>query len=341
MSVLGLILSNLHDGDLSLLTARRTMGAVPFGGRYRLIDFPLSALVAAGVRDVRVIAHRNYHSLMEHIGSGKDWGLARHTGGVTVLPPYSIAYANPVENYSTRMRSLMSIRGLFDRVEADTVLCLECDAVSVPDLTTFLAAHKASGRPMTIGTRNDTPLHVFAAQTAFLREQLKTAESAHYTSFWLDVVERQKEKGNVATYAFRNRFFLLRSMADYYELHMRLVREPDVLAELLQNPERPVLTKERYAPPVKYGENAAVENALIADGCVVEGSVRDAVLFPGVRVGRDCVVENAVLMRDCVLTGRVRFSTGVVGRGACLYDRVELHGHPALPLFVDEQSILH
>ena len=341
MNVLGLILSNLHDGDLSLLTARRTMGAVPFGGRYRLIDFPLSAMVAAGVRDVRVIAHRNYHSLMEHIGSGKDWGLARHTGGVTVLPPYSIAYANPVENYSTRMRSLMSIRGLFDRVEAETVLCCECDAVSAPDLGAFLAAHKASGLPMTIGMRNDTPLHVFAVETAFLREQLKAAETAHYVSFWLDVVERQRRAGNVATYAFRDRFFLLRSMADYFGLHMRLVKEADVAAELLQNPERPVLTKEIYAPPVKYGEHAAVENALVADGCVVEGTVRNAVLFPGVRVGRDCVVENAVLLPNCRLTGRVRFSTGIVGRGACLYDRVELHGHPAVPLFVEEQSILH
>ncbi len=341
MKVLGLILSNLHDGDLPALTARRTMGAVPFGGRYRLIDFPLSAMVAAGVRDIRVIAHRNYHSLMEHIGSGKDWGLARHTGGVTVLPPYSIAYANPVENYSTRMRSLMSVRGLFDRAEADTVLCMECDAVSTPDLAAFLAAHKASGAPMTVGMRKDTPLHVFAAQTAFLREQLKTAEAAHYVSFWLDVVERQKKAGNVATYAFGNRFFLLRSMTDYHALHMRLVREDDVRAELLENGECPVLTKERYAPPVKYGEAAAVENVLIADGCVVEGSVKNAVLFPGVRVGRDCTVENAVLMRDCVLTGRVRFSTGVVGQGACLYDRVELHGHPDMPLFVEERSILH
>ena len=341
MKVLGLVFSNLHDGDLPQLTSRRTMGAVPFGGRCRLIDFPLSALVAADVHDIRVIAHRNYHSLMEHIGSGKDWGLARHTGGVTVLPPYSIAFANPVENYSSRLRSLMSIRGLFERVEADTVLCCECDAVATPDFSAFLAAHRAGGKPMTIGVRNDTPLHIFAADIAYLRECLREAESERFVSFWQDIVLRQQEKGRVATYAFPNRFFLIRSFAAYYDLHMRLVTEPDVFAELFGNGACPVLTKETYAPPVKYGAAAEVENAVVADGCVVEGTVKNAVLFRGARVGQGCTVENAVLLPNCRLTGRVRFSTGVIGKGACLYDRVELHGHPAMPLYVEEQSILH
>jgi len=341
MRILGLIFSNLHDGDLPQLTKRRTMGAVPFGGRCRLIDFPLSAMVAAGVRDVRVIAHRNYHSLMEHVGSGKDWGLARHTGGVTVLPPYSIAFANPVENYTSRLFTLMSMRGLFERTEADTVLCCECDAVATPDLGAFLAAHRAAAVPMTIGVRNDTPLHVFAADIGFLRERLKEAETEHFSSFWLDIVERQKDRGNVATYVFPNRFFLVRSFAAYFDLHMRLVKESDVFEELFCNEACPVLTKETYAPPVKYGDGSEIADAAVAEGCVVEGSVKNAVLFRGAYVGHGCAVENAVLLPNCRLTGRVRFATGVVGRDACLYDRVELHGHPAMPLFVEEGSVLH
>ena len=194
---------------------------------------------------------------------------------------------------------------------------------------------------MTVGVRNDTPLHIFASDIGFLHERLKEAERERFTSFWQDVILRQTEQGHVATYAFPDRFFLVRSFAAYFALHMRLVTEPDVFAELFENDACPVLTKETYAPPVKYGDEADAENALIADGCVVEGSVKNAVLFRGAYVGKGCAVENAVLLPHCRLTGRVHFAGGVIGSGACLYDRVELHGHPAMPLFVAERSILH
>jgi len=120
MSVAGLILSNLHDTELSPLTGKRTTGAVPFGGRYRLIDFPLSAMVGTGITRIYVVAHHNYQSLMEHIGSGKDWDLARHNGGIHILPPYNAAYANPAESYESRMRTLVSVRGMVERMEGNT-----------------------------------------------------------------------------------------------------------------------------------------------------------------------------------------------------------------------------
>ena len=345
MNVAGLIFSNLHDSDLPALTAKRTMGAVPFGGRYRLIDFPLSAMVNAGLTHISIIAHHNYQSLMEHIGSGKDWDLARHTGGIRIVPPFSAAFANPDETYDSRMETLLSVRGLIDRITEEHVLFCDCDVVGVPDLTSLIEAHRTGGLPITLGTEKtaaDDPaaLHIWIARTDFLRDILREAKERHYTSFHRDVMRREMMKGNVSTHAFSERFFRLRSLAEYYRLQMLLATDVDVRHELLETPNRPIFTKIQNLPPVKYGAEAEVCDALIADGCVIEGSVKSSIIFPGVHVGRGCVVENAVLMENCHLVGHARVGSVILDKNVSLGEGVELHGHATLPFFVEEGRLI-
>ncbi len=347
MSVAGLILSNLHDGDLSPMTAKRTTGAVPFGGRYRLIDFPLSAMVGMGITRVYVVAHHNYQSLMEHIGSGKDWDLARHNGGIHILPPYNAAYANPAESYESRMRTLVSVRGMIERMEEEHVLCCDCDAVGMPNFAAFVDAHKKSGLPMTMGTAQGEgmgdfgSLHVWIAKTSFLRDLLRRAEEARYTSFYGEVVRREAARGNVGTYHFPERFFRLRSVSDYYRLHMLIASDNAVRRALMEGDGCPLLTKAQNLPPVKYGKGAEVERSLIADGCVIEGKVCNSVLFRGVYVGPECVVENAVVLERSSLTGRARVSGAILDKNVILGGNVVLSGHPSLPFFVEEGRVIN
>lgn len=346
MSVAGLILSNLHDAKLPALTAKRTMGAVPFGGRYRLIDFPLSAMVAAELSQIFVIAHHNYQSLMEHIGSGKDWDMARHKGGIHIVPPFSAAYANPVESYDSRIASLVSIRGLVDRIEEEYVLCCDCDAIGVPDFSAFIAAHKESGFAMTVGCeKKESPyafgdLHIWIARTDFLREVLREAQERHFESFYIDVVRRQAGKGNVNTYAFEENFYRLHSLSEYYRLHMLLVKDGEVRRDLLESTKRPIFTKIQNSPPAKYGKEANVLRSLIADGCVIEGTVKNSVLSRGVHVGRDCVVENAVILERCRLSDKAHVSGVILDKGVMLGGNTHLSGHPALPFFVEEGKVI-
>ena len=341
MSVLGVIFSNLHDNELPKLTARRTMGAVPFGGKYRLVDFPLSAMVGAGITDIRVIAHHNYQSLMEHVGSGKDWDLARRTGGIQIVPPYSAAYRNKSESYDSRMETLFSIKGMLWGTEAEDVLFCDCEIVGTPDLTAMLRAHRESGLPLTVAAPfGDTPLHIFVAKRDFLKGLLEDAEARGATSFFGDVVAVQKKLCNVHTYRFTNRFFLLHSLNEYYALHMALLKEDGVREELLCNPDFPLYTKAYPTAPVKYGKEACVKNSLVADGCVIEGEVINSVLFRGVHVGRGCVVENAVLLDGCSLSGGARFSAGIIDKNAQLSGHVVLHGHRTLPVFVEEGRVV-
>ncbi len=341
-NVTGIIFSNLHDGDIPMLTGKRTMGAVPFGGRYRLVDFPLSAMVNAGVTDVRVIAHHNYQSLMEHVGAGKDWDLARRIGGIRIVPPFSRAYATASECYDTRIESFLSIKGQLERITTPDILCADCDVVGTPDFAALIKAHRASGAGLTVGTASraedvpDLSLHIFVAKTDFLRAVLREAEEKRFTSFQVDVIERESKKGNVAHFHFDNRFFRIGSLADYYALHMLLVENEGVLAELLENKAAPVYTAVHSAPPVKYGKDAFVRSSLVADGCVINGEVKNSVLFGGVFIGEGCVVENAIVMENCKITENSRLSFGVLDKNAALFGGATLHGHKTLPLFVEE-----
>lgn len=342
MSVAGFILSNLHDKELPDLTKKRTMGAVPFGGRYRLVDFPLSAMVNAGLSRIYVVAHHNYQSLMEHIGSGKDWDMARHNGGIHILPPYSAAYANPLENYTSRLQSLISVRGVVERIEEEHVLCCECDVLGSYDFSDLIRAHKSSGLPMTlaVGEEEREKIHIWIASTSFLREALREAQALGYTSFYEDVVRRALAKGQVGSYRFTQRLYRLGSLPAYYRLHMQLACSKEMREDLLECGARPLLTKTQNSPPVKYGKGARVSSSLIADGCVIEGTVINSVLSRGVRVGPNCVVENSVIMERCHLSGHARLNVAVLDKNVSLGGNAALCGHPTLPFFVEEGRVL-
>jgi len=128
MTVAGIIFSNLHDKNVPELTRQRTMASVPFACRYRLIDFALSNMVNAGITNISVIAHYNYHSLMYHIGSGKDWDLARRSGGIRILPPFITAYANNTNTlYDSRLEALKSVSHSIAQIKEDLVVVSDCD----------------------------------------------------------------------------------------------------------------------------------------------------------------------------------------------------------------------
>lgn len=154
MSVQGIIFSNLHDKNIPELTHRRTMASVPYAGRYRLIDFTLSNMVNSGITDVSVITHYNYQSLMDHIGAGKDWDLARRSGGIKILPPYISAFANNQNAlYNSRMEALKSINYSLSRFNSDYVVLSDCDIICNIDLNDMINDHIANNADITVATK--------------------------------------------------------------------------------------------------------------------------------------------------------------------------------------------
>ena len=145
--VLGIVFSNMHDDRMGDLTMVRTMGSVPYGGRYRLVDFALSNMVNAGIRDVGMITKSNYHSLMDHVGSGREWDLARKIGGLTILPPYARAGAGM---YRGNLDAISNIYAFLASSKAKYVLLCDCDVVANIDYNAMLAEHEESGAGISI-----------------------------------------------------------------------------------------------------------------------------------------------------------------------------------------------
>ena len=155
MSATGIIFSNIHDSNLPEFTEKRTLASVPFGCRYRFIDFALSNMVNSNIYDISVITHYNYQSLMDHIGSGKDWDLARRSGGIKILPPYITAYANNSNSlYTSRLEALKSVSYVLDKLTADYIVMSDCDVICNIDFNKIIKAHAESGAEMTIAVKS-------------------------------------------------------------------------------------------------------------------------------------------------------------------------------------------
>ena len=155
MTAAGLIFTNIHDRSISELTSVRSIASVPFGCRYRLIDFALSNMVNSGIIKIGLITHYNYQSLLDHVGTGKDWDLARRNGGIKILPPYITAYENGAARrmYTSRLEALMGVSHFINRCTEDYIVLSDCDVICNIDLSDVLAEHEKTGADITFVTK--------------------------------------------------------------------------------------------------------------------------------------------------------------------------------------------
>ena len=153
----GIIFSSLNNNTLSRLTSDRTVAAIPFACRYRLVDFCLSNMVNANISNINIVANYNYRSLTEHIGSGKDWDLARREGGVHIISPYQTAHSSAAKMFSTHMEALISMKEYIDEFDEDYVILMDSDNVLNIDLTDVVKAHELTGAKITLVTQQTAP----------------------------------------------------------------------------------------------------------------------------------------------------------------------------------------
>ncbi len=376
MSTTGIIFSNLHHMSIADLTRKRTMASVPFGCRYRLIDFALSNMVNSGISDINVITHNNYRSLMDHLGSGKDWDLARRTGGLKVLPPFITTNSNdPGSLYTSRLEALKSIQGVIAGITADTVVLSDCDAICNIDLRKLIEYHNAEDAdvtyavktiPLTAATSGhyniiasddngnitditahkkgvegefDVAINIWVFKRQYLQSILLDAAAHGYTNFTLDIVARNLTKQKFKIYRYDGFYANITSMADYYAINMSLL-DPQNREALFKIKERPIYTKVRNSAPTKYVDGAKVTNSLVADGCVIEGTVENSILFRGVRVGKNAVVKNAILFQDTQILSGAFVNCVIADKNVVVRNDVMLSGHPTMPLYIEKSKMI-
>ena len=377
MSVTGIIFSNIHDNNLPELTRLRTMASVPYGCRYRFIDFTLSNMVNSGVTSVGIITQTNYQSLTDHIGTGKDWDLASRAGGIKLIPPNMTAFAqdNRRAYVTTRLESLKSATVYIASRNEDLVVLSDCDVICNIDLGDMIDFHTKTGADITVAVKkttltpetamknvviksdadgrlndllvyprdvsgdHDISLNIMVLKREKLLEIIADASAHGYTSFNTDVLLNQKNLFRIMTYEYDGYFACVSSLSEYYSCSMELL-DPAVRHALLEVKDRPVYTKVRNSPPTRYTKGSYVKNSLLADGCVISGSVENSIIFRGVTVSEGAVIKNSIVMQGCFIGKDSSLNCAILDKNVALKDGVFLSGHQTIPFYVAKNTII-
>ena len=371
MNAAGIIFSNLNNNTLSRLTADRTVAAIPFACRYRLIDFALSNMVNADISEINVVANYNFRSLLEHIGSGKDWDLARRSGGINFISPYQAAHTPNAKLYSSHLEALRSITDSYiETLKKEYVILSDADFICNIDLEDVLRVHKEKNADVTVvavlvkdGFSAKTPklmlkagdddcvtamtmsdgnvpgytylsANIFVLKTSYLLELLRIAEQHDYKSFLRDLLMPRVSDRRIFLYRHLGYFASVSSFCDYFTYSIALTKDAALRASLLGIPERPIFTNVHNSPPVLYRDGAVVRNSMIADGCVIEGTVENSILFRGVKVKKGAVVKNSVLFFGTEVGENTTLNCIIADKHVSVSSGITLSGHETIPFFI-------
>ena len=370
-SAAGIIFSSLNDNTLSCLTGDRTVAAIPFACRYRLIDFCLSNLVNANISNINVVANYNYRSLTDHIGSGKDFDLARRSGGINMISPFSTAHSASAKMFSTHMEALMAMKSDYiDAMKEDYVVMMDSDHVFNIDVNDIIKQHQRTGAEITIVTHTVTPgytsktpkmmlssvagkvsditmsavynestpdlsLNMFVVNTDYLRSLILEAEGHNINSF-TGLIMKNFRTQNYRTYNYKGYVASVSSFLDYYKHSINLAKNTKARESLLWKKESPIFTRVHNSAPVVYKSTAKVENSMIADDCVIEGEVINSVLFRGVRVEKGAVVKNSVLFSGTSVGKDATVNCIVTDKDVTVSPGVVLSGNDNMPFYVQK-----
>ena len=359
----GIIFAYQTAPALRELVQSRSSASLPFCGRYRLIDFPLSSLRNAGILDVGVIMQRNYQSLLDHIGSGKAWDMSRKTGGLRMLPPFGLPEYH-TGNYVGTVEALNAVSTYIRDIDQKHVVLMLGNMAANIDLDAAIEKHESSDADITAICGDHTPMgthHRFVVGPDGYVRQLALYRSGDgeglpgleayiiHRDTLLDLMDRCKAMnlfafhqdalnlflsagGKMDVYVHHGYATAIRTVEEYYRANEDML-DP-VKRRQLFPADRPVRTKTHEDVSTYYGESAVCRNSLVADNCVIEGEVEDCIIFSGARIAKGAKLKGCIIMRGCNVEEGVRLSYVIADKATAFSEGVELTGNPKLPTVV-------
>ncbi|MFZ6029032.1 MAG: glucose-1-phosphate adenylyltransferase family protein [Chloroflexota bacterium] len=347
MSILTIVLAGGQGKSLSALTAGRGKPELPFGAKYRLIDFVLSNIAHSGLDQVAILAQRQTPSMAEHIGDGKPWGF--ETGLLQTWLPSLERTGH--EHYIGTADAVYQNQRYIAELGCELVLIVSGDHIYCQDYGNLIRFHREKGASLTIATmpvpagevqrfgilnvddnkkitwfiekpgaaqshQASKGIYVFETKflLAYLEEDARTPDSTH--DFGRDVIARMVETGNVYAYPFTTYWADMGTVDLYWKTNLALLGDEPVLA--LHDPAWPVLTRTVQKPPTTIRPAGHVMNSLVSEGCVIDGEVMHSVLSPGVRVERGAVVRDAVILHDTVIRAGAMVCGCILDKEVCI-----------------------
>ena len=362
MSAMGIIFAN--DLALTDLGAKRTMASIPFGGRYRQVDFHLANLTAGGIRHLGIVSRSNYQSLMNHVGSGEEWGLELGEGGLEFLTPFSLGKD---DRYRGKLDNLYAVMDFLTYSEEDYVVLTDSAILTNLDVKDIIASHEASGKDITIVVKPDVanggkmldlamkvdngnvtdivvnypaPAGYLASMDLFVvgREWLiqKINDCVARDKFHMDrdlvLGQWLNHDLTINVYEYTGVALYNESTAQYFENSLALVDKD--IAHGIFHGHHNIYTKVRDCVPTYYGEDCVIENCLIADGCILDGRVDSSILFRQVTIEQDAVVDKCVIMNDTVVGEGSELKYVILDKNVKIAAGTKLRGDKNHPIII-------
>lgn len=368
---LGIVYAAEDDVEFRELTKKRSVAAVPFGGRYRLIDFVLSNMVNSGITNIGIITQNNYGSLIDHIGTGKEWDLNRKREGLYILSPYAI-HDSPGW-YKGSIDALHSVMGFIRKSNqkyvifsgthmlcnmtyndaerfhidsgADITIIYKEEEVKKDRLRKYtLIQTDEDGRIWdmevhpTVPKSNKISMKMYIIEKNLLEYLIEEAVARGYNDFVRDIILRKLDRLKIYGYPFKGYLARIDSITTYYKYNMELLN-PDIRNELF-NKSGLIYTKVKDEVPAKYSEDAAVQNCLVADGCVIEGEVENCVLFRGVRIYKGAKIKNSIIMQDVEIQENVVLDHVILDKNVVIKRGRTLIGQENFPVVISKGEVI-
>lgn len=372
-SALGIIFPNSFDVLIPDMVNLRLMASVPFASRYRMIDFTLSSMSNCGIDNVSILPNRNYHSLMDHLGSGREWDLVRKGGGLNIFPPFAERSATLATGRIGALASLL--RYLKDQKEKYVVMS-DSNIVANMNFSEMIDAHIASGADITIayneqelpenllhssdtnkdfyytfsvnqeriekiyvnstevGVQNFS-MNIFVIERELLCELVNTAFVRGQEHFTRDVLLPKVKELNIYGYKYTGYVARICSVKSYFDENMKLL-DDDNLDALFAG--APIYTKVRDDNPTRYMSGSKVTNTMAADGCIIEGEVENSILFRGVKIEKGAKVKNCILMQDTVVKEGAIIEYLITDKEVTVSENKEMKGTDIYPIYIAKKQ---
>lgn len=352
-----------NENKLNELSGKRTLGSVPFGGRYRLIDFMLSSLVGADVHNIGIITKSKYGSLMDHLGWGKDWDLDRKNGGLKILTPFATTDFSYNDN---QFEILKSVHAYIDSMLAEYCVIASSNIVANIDFNKLFDMHIKTEADITVLATNriandtdteltldenkkittalmhampkDTPVlvaeDIFVMKKSLLYELVDFGATYGWRTFKKDVIAKRFSELNIYAYEHEGYFKNIDNVEVYLSANLDVLKK-DVRAEIF-NPEQPILTRTKDSVPTKYGDNAKIKNSFVADGCMIDGDVENSIIFRNVKIEAGAKIKNSVIMQNSVVEENATLNCTIVDKNALISKDKTILGEITLPVVVNK-----
>ncbi len=367
-SALGIIFPNSYDQIVPELVNVRLMASIPFASRYRLVDFMLSSMSNCDINNISLLVNKNYLSLMDHLGSGREWDLVRKNGGLHLFPPNAEKTSTV---YTGRISALAGMLEYLRKQKEKYVVMADGNNAVNFDFKALIKAHIETGADVTVvykeqeipdgylemredqgfyysyvvengrvkkiyvnpkesGVQN-LSMNIFVVERELLIDLINTAFVRGQKYWERDILLNQLEKLNVQGYKYEGYVARITSIKSYFDENMKLLDDFNLDALFGGNP---IYTKIRDDNPTRYIAGAKVENTMAADGCVIEGEVENSILFRGVKVAKGAKVKNCILMQDTVVEAGAEVEYMITDKNVTISAGKEMKGTDTYPIYV-------